>query len=134
MNNDNYIEKYYSIPVTILMAIRLLYLSLGIMLLSIFLSLTKQDAMLPYLIGNIIPLLLIFLFISKISKKKNWARITLIVLVIITIPFKGIGLISSLSNSLLDGLISLCMIALQIVAVVLLLKKSSAQWYTPENV
>lgn len=118
-----------SIPSNTYKAIKLLYCSLGVMVSVVILSLRQQEAMIPYLIGSLIPLSLCFVFIMQIGKKKNWARITLLIFLIITIPIKGMGFLTTLSIDLIGGILSLTVLIIQVIATILLFSKSSSVWF-----
>ena len=72
---------------------------------------------------------IMWFFIFMIGKGRNWARITLLVLFIIGIPF--IGLLqwqSSVANPI-SGLLGIAQIIMLIVALVFLFQKPSSDWF-----
>ena len=72
---------------------------------------------------------IMWLFIHMIGKGRNWARITLLVLFIIGIPFSILPLMNSLSANPISGLLGLGQSVLQIVALVFLFQRPSSDWF-----
>jgi hypothetical protein len=115
-------------------AVKLLYISLGIMVLQIlFFSLLSKEVLKSIIFGMLIGVGPIWFFIYKTGKGRNWARICLLVW------FIG-GLLLSI-NSILQGLASnLFFIMLEIaitiiwaVALVFLFQKPSSDWFKAIN-
>ena len=112
------------------LAVLLLYVSLGIGLLRSFMEAPQQEA--P--IGLIIFISLFVLgitgfFIFMIGKGKNWARITLLVLFIVGIPFAVPQLFQSLAANPISGLLGIAQTAVQAVALAFLFLKPSSDWF-----
>ena len=70
-----------------------------------------------------------FLFVSKIAAGRNWARIILLVLLVIGLPLAIPGYIAELRTSLLPGSLSIIVAILQVVGTYLLFTKNSNQWF-----
>jgi FtsH-binding integral membrane protein len=74
-------------------------------------------------------LAIIWFFIYMIGKGKNWARITLLVLFILGIPFSVLPLLQSLAANPISGLLGITQIVIQIVVLVFLFQKQSSDWF-----
>jgi len=74
-------------------------------------------------------LVLMFVLVYLISKRRNWARITFTVLFAIGIPFSLFGLARSLLAAPLSAAIGLVQFGMQVVALLLLYQKPSADWF-----
>ena len=70
-----------------------------------------------------------FFFVSKIAAGRNWARIILLVLIIIQLPFTILGSIAEIRTNLLHGSISIIMVILQLLGTYLLFTKNSNLWF-----
>jgi len=68
-------------------------------------------------------------FIHMIGKGRNWARITLLVLFIISVPFSAPALLRSLTINPILGIIDIGQLGLQVAAYVLLFQKPSSDWF-----
>lgn len=91
--------------------------------------------------SSIIWLILLFLvFVSslmlwliyKINSRKNWARITWLILFVLGLPFSIKPLILSLTLNPFSGILGIGQCAIQIIAMVLLFKRSVNKWYKME--
>ena len=69
-------------------------------------------------------------FIWKISQGKNWARLTLLVLYLIGLPFSLYSLPGDFGRSLLVGLCSTAQIALQGAGLLLISRGAAKDWFT----
>ncbi len=113
-------------------AVKLLYITLGIgVLRSIMEASMYAEMASPAFVMLIMFFVLgiMWFFIFMIGKGRNWARITLLVLFIIGIPF--IGLLqwqSSVANPI-SGLLGIAQIIMLIVALVFLFQKPSSDWF-----
>lgn len=70
-----------------------------------------------------------FCLIRKISAGRNWARIILLVLVLLGTPFAIPAYIAEVRRNILPGTLSIIMVALQLIATYLLFKKNSNLWF-----
>ncbi len=104
-------------------AVSLLWLALALSLIRVFIS-PKSDTMLVYLPLAYVVLALIFflkaLLVYKIAKRRNWARISYLVIVVIGIFHVAPSLISEFGRAPIGGLLGFAVTAIQIVAVYLL--------------
>ena len=70
-----------------------------------------------------------FFFVSKIAAGRNWARITLLILIIIQLPFTILGSIAEIRTNLLHGSISIIIVSLQLLGTYLLFTRNSNLWF-----
>ena len=70
-----------------------------------------------------------FFFVSKIAAGRNWARITLLVLIIIQLPFTILGSIAEIRTNLPHGSISIIIVILQLLGTYLLFTTNSNLWF-----
>lgn len=112
-------------PAEVKAAIRLLYVSLIVGVLN---SLLFAKVPVFILFGWLI-LGLIWVLIFMISRGKNWARITFLILFIAGIPIGILSLPQSFATNPLSGFIELGISVLDIIALVFLFRKSSSDWF-----
>ena len=113
-------------------AVKLLYITLGIgVLRSIMEASMHAEMASPAFVMFITFFVLgiLWLFIFMIGKGRNWARITLLVLFIIGIPFSVLPLMHSLAANPTSGLLGIAQTIIQIVALVFLFQKPSSDWF-----
>jgi hypothetical protein len=72
---------------------------------------------------------ILWFFIHKIWKGRDWARITFLVLYIIGIPFAVFTLLQPLMDRPFYGVLGIGQAVLQLVALVFLFQKSSSEWF-----
>ncbi|MGH9871038.1 MAG: hypothetical protein ACRD9S_01080 [Pyrinomonadaceae bacterium] len=70
-----------------------------------------------------------FFFVSKIAAGRNWARFTLLVLLLIQLPFAVLGSIAELKMNLLHGSLSVIIALLQLIGTYLLFTKNANPWF-----
>ena len=70
-----------------------------------------------------------FFFVSKISAGRNWARFTLLVLLLLQLPFAILNCMAELRKSIPSGSLSILVVILQLIGAYLLLTKSSNLWF-----
>lgn len=121
-------------PRRITIAIKLLYLNLGIGILRSFLEAARLTSSAPAPIGfivviQIVTLAIIMFLIYIIGKGKNWARIIILVLFLIGLPFSIRPLLQSLAANLFSGLLGIAQTILQIIALIFLFQKASSDWF-----
>ncbi len=71
--------------------------------------------------------------IYMVSKRRNWARISLLLILAIDIPFAILPMFDSISHSLLNNSLGFVQAALFIVAMVLLYLPESRIWFSHEQ-
>ena len=126
-NNEQLVQ-----PSKVATAVKLLYATLGIgMIRSIIESSRHAEAssVALFLFGTLFSLVTIAFFIYMISKGKNWARITFLVLCILGIPLAISPMIQSLSHNLFSGVLGILQVIMQIIGLVLLFHGSSSKWF-----
>jgi hypothetical protein len=70
-----------------------------------------------------------FFFVSRVAAGRNWARVLLLILLLIGLPFAIPGYVFELKASLLRGSLSLLVGLLQTVGMCLLFTKNSNGWF-----
>lgn len=70
-----------------------------------------------------------FFFVSKIAAGRNWARITLLALLVLQLPFTVLGSIAEVRTNPMHGAVSIVIAVLQLLGVVLLFTKNSNLWF-----
>ena len=119
-------------PQKVLTALKLLYLTLGIGIIRIFLEDTNLFMRAESGI-NIFVLFLIFALVFfiyyLIGKGKNWARIIFLIFFIVGFPLTMLQLLPSLSRTPFSGLLGLVQVTLTIIALVNLFHKESNKWF-----
>ena len=119
-------------PGEVTLAVRLIWISIAIGLLTS----AVRVAQLVSGVSLVVALLVAFLFfgiylflVSKISAGRNWARIVLLVLVLIGLPFSVPTYLAELRKSVLFGSLSILILIMQVVATYLLFTKNSNRWF-----
>lgn len=119
-------------PAIISNALKLLYATLGIGVLRAVLEfqMQVQQASLWFIlfIWAVVFGLMWFL-IHKIGSRRNWARITFLILFLVGIPLSILPLLQSLSATPVSGLIGILQIVGQVVALVMLFQGTSNVWF-----
>jgi hypothetical protein len=111
-------------------AVMLLYITLGIgVLMNIIEALMNAQMLSSASVAIIFQLGIMWLFIYMIGKGYNWARITFLVLFIISIPFSILIISKSLLTNPISGLLVIVQTVVQTVAVVFLFQAPSSQWF-----
>jgi hypothetical protein len=121
-----------SCPEKVGTAVKLLYATLGIGVLRSIMEASRhaQKASLGFVIFvSVFVLGITCLFIYKIGRGRNWARITFLVLFIIGLPFSILPLLKSLAANPVSGLLGIAQIAIQLIALVFLFQKTSSYWF-----
>ena len=114
------------------LAIQFLYASLGIGLLRAEFGLIQRTSGAALILASLIVasfFALGFFMVWKISAGRNWARIILLILVLINLPFAVLANISELKQSLLSGTLSLIIEAILWVGTYLLFTRNSNLWF-----
>jgi len=70
-----------------------------------------------------------FFFVSKIAAGRNWARFTLLVLLLVQLPFAVLGSIAELKTNLLHGSLSVIIALLQLIGTYLLFTRNANPWF-----
>lgn len=70
-----------------------------------------------------------FFLVNRVAARRNWARIILLVLLLIGLPFAIPGYVFELKASVLRGSLSVLVAILQILGMCLLFTKDSNGWF-----
>jgi hypothetical protein len=70
-----------------------------------------------------------FFLIAKIARRRNWARIVLVVLVLFGLPFAIPGHLQEIKRNVLAGTVGSIITLLQLVGTLLLFTKQSNVWF-----
>ena len=136
MENIENIDMPLSKPITIVRAERIIYASLVVGLIKLFVGFSQYSTggSAGSLICNLVPTFGIIIFLTiMISRGKNWARIVFAVFyavgLFLFIPFT----IHEFSVSFVLGLLGVLQAIMQLIATILLFQKESGTWFKPEN-
>ena len=113
-------------------AIQLLYASLAIGLIRAVFGLTQRTSGAALILAALIVISVFalgFFLIWKISAGRKWARILLLVLVLINLPFAVLANISELKRSVLSGALSILIEGILWIGTYLLFTKNSNLWF-----
>jgi len=119
-------------PQTATRAVQLFYASLAIGGIRAVFDLTQRVSGVYFLIALVLLALFLGIFffvVSKVAAGRNWARILLLVLLLIGLPFAIPGYVLELKASILRGSLSVLVAILQIVGMILLFTKDSNGWF-----
>ena len=119
-------------PINIKNAITLLYISLGLGLLQVFIILSSSIYRAYFGIGNTIPLALFWFVTYMVANGKNWARIILVILYISRVPFLYIAMEALFTLKKFDNWyywLVLIRMALGLYAIILLFQPTSSNWF-----
>jgi|SRR6185437_159743 len=114
------------------LALQFLYASLAIGLIRAVFGLTQRTSGAPLILAALIVMSVFalgFFLVWKISAGSNWARIILLVLVLINLPFAVLGNISELKRSVSSGAFSILIEAILWIGTYLLFTKNSNLWF-----
>ena len=113
-------------------AIQFLYASLAIGLIRAVFGLTQRVSGAALILAALIVIAvfaLVFFLVWKISAGRNWARIILLVLVLINLPFAVLANVSELKRSVLSGAFSILIEVILWIGTYLLFTKNSNLWF-----
>jgi hypothetical protein len=114
------------------LAIQLLYASLAIGLIRAVFGLTQRASGAALILAALIVISVFalgFFLVWKISARRNWARIILLVLVLINLPFAVLANVSELKQSVLSGALSILIEVILWIGTYLLFTKNSNFWF-----
>jgi len=119
-------------PQSVTRAVQLFTASLAIGGIRAVFDLTQRVSGIYFFIALLVLVLFLgifFFFISRVAAGRNWARILLLILLLIGLPFAIPGYVFELRVSLLRGSLSVLVAILQIVGMCLLFTKDSNGWF-----
>ena len=113
-------------------AIQFLYASLAIGLIRAVFGLTQRVSGAALILAALIVIAVFalgFFLVWKISAGRNWARIILLVLVLINLPFAVLANVSELKRSVLSGAFSILIEVILWIGTYLLFARNSNLWF-----
>lgn len=113
-------------------AIQFLYASLAIGLIRAVFGLTQRVSGAALILAALIVIAVFalgFFLVWKISAGRNWARIILLVLVLINLPFAVLANVSELKRSVLSGAFSILIEVILWIGTYLLFTRNSNLWF-----
>jgi hypothetical protein len=113
-------------------AIQFLYSSLAIGLIRAVFGLSQRVSGIALILAALIVVSVFalgFFLVWKISAQRNWARIILLVLVLINLPFAVLANVSELRRSLLSGALSILIEVILWIGTYLLFTRNSNLWF-----
>lgn len=124
------------LPRAVQLSIRLSWLSVGLRVLYLSLLLgrsirigSSEPTVTVAMFGGVAVLSLNLWLILKISARRNWARMTLAVMVLLSIPYFGVTLPTSFKMSFMAGVLFLLTYGTQYLATALLFARQSSSWF-----
>lgn len=119
-------------PTSVSRAVQLLFASLAIGLIRALFGLTQRASGAPLILAALIVIAVFclgFFLVWKISVRRNWARIILLVLVLINLPFAVLANVAELKQSTHSGALSIFIEVILWLGTYLLFTKSSNTWF-----
>jgi hypothetical protein len=130
-------KKLSETPVKVVVALRLLYLVVGIGIIRTAITVMRHaDVRSPYFLifTKFLLYAVSFFLIYQIGKAKNWARWSIVALLTISIPIVILPSFESISHHTIYALLVFLQLALYIVALVFLFHGSSSGWFSTGKV
>jgi len=127
-------QNQTSRPIKVRIAVKLFYIMLGIGVFRTLMEPSMQLQRIPVVFILFLGVVIMLLFIWEIEKGRNWARITFVVGFTIAIPFSILLLVESLFDDIqklnpIMVLLGIAQIVIQIIVLILLLQKTSSDWF-----
>ena len=119
-------------PIQATRAVQLLFASLAIGLIRAIFGLTQRVSGASLILAILIVCAVFalgFFLIWRISARRNWARILLLVLVLFGLPFAIRANLVELKQSIASGSLSIIIAILQLIGTYLLFTKNSNRWF-----
>ena len=113
-------------------AVQFLFASLTIGVIRAIFGLTQRVSGAPLILAALIVIAvfaLLFVLVWKISARRNWARIILLVLVVINLPFAVLANVGELKHSIPSGAFSIFIEVILWIGTCLLFTKNSNRWF-----
>lgn len=118
-------------PASVALAVRLMIASWVIFVLSCpFNPDFIGDTVLSGAVVILISALIVFFLIWKINERRNWARITYLVLCALSVPASVMDLQGYFDSNLFYGIIEVIMQVIDLYTLMLLFKKESGAWFS----
>lgn len=119
-------------PTQVARAVQLLFISLVIGETRAIFALAQRTSGSKFFLAGLLVFaffLLGFVLVWRISLRGNWARIILLVLVLINLPFAVLGNVVELKQSVRSGVVSIFIEVILWIGTFLLFTKSSNAWF-----
>jgi hypothetical protein len=113
-------------------AVQFLISSLAIGLVTSILHLAQRISGVPMIFASVIVIAFFglgFFLINRISGRRNWARILLLVLVVFGTPFAIVAYLQEVRRNVLFGTLSIIITILQLIGTYLLFTRNSNLWF-----
>ncbi len=121
-------------PAAVSNAVGLFYISLALGVIRVMVawpSMSREVSPSLALLLVAVPYGVLLLLLHFVNRGQNWARITLVVLFILTAPFPTPTLMESLGAHPLAGILRILQLVLQVVALVMLFGAQARRWFDP---
>jgi len=112
--------------------VQLLFVSLAVGLSRAIFGLTQRVSGAALILAALIVIAvfcLVFFLIWKISARRNWARIILLVLVLVNLPFAVMANVGELKQSISSGVLSILIEVILWIGTYLLFTRNSNLWF-----
>lgn len=116
-------------PASVNWAIRLLYATLVIGIIRALIVFSQSGVSLIDILMECLIVGFLWLLVFMIGKRKNWARITFLVFLLIGTPFAVFWMIQELTYQPKSGIVMLLQFTMNVVSVVYLFQKESSSWF-----
>lgn len=119
-------------PTPVTRAVQLLFISLVIGQIRALVNLAHRTSGSALILAGLIVVaffLLGFVLVWRISARRNWARIVLLVLVVINLPFAVLGNVAELKQNVRSGVVSIFIEVILWIGTGLLFTKNSNAWF-----
>ncbi|MEZ0152534.1 MAG: hypothetical protein AB9Q18_09595 [Candidatus Reddybacter sp.] len=130
-------QQISALPQKVDLAVKLLYgvVAIGVvrMIINIINHIEVRSIGMTHLI-HALTFVLSSYFIYQLSKQQNWARITLLIILIVEIPFSILPMFDAIKHSLLNNGLGLIQAMLFVTAMILLYRPESSAWFNNKAV
>ena len=124
-------------PPKVILAVKLFYIIVGIGITRAAMTIFRHaDVRSPYFLILIKVLVYIgsLFLIYQLSKGKNWARISMVAIFIISIPLVILPTFASFSHNPANSILGFIQILIYIIGLALLFNKNSSPWFRSEDI
>ena len=125
------------IPSKVTLAIRLFYLIVGIGITRVIFTIFRHvEVRSPYFLISMKLLVYVgsLYLIYQLGRGKNWARVSMVILLISCIPIVILPTFASISHNPTDSILAILQTVLYIVALVFLFHRSSSNWFASKKI
>ena len=124
-------------PLKVAHAVKIFYLIVGVGIIRAVMTIIRHaDVRSPYFLifTKLIIYAVSLYLIYQLNKGRNYARWSLVVIFIISIPLVILPAFASYSHNLVDALLAFIQTALYIIGLVFLFHRSSSSWFGAEKI